>query len=289
MREREAALAFSKVLDRELAGEQTKVVLEDPGLLQVARRLSRLPDLLPAADPAIHQKLLPETTPPGNRPRAGRVWWRVLAPTTAVLLLLAAVGLTMPGGMQTLAGFAARFGLGGFSVEVTPQPGGDGEAFAIATRQRLESLGDAQALVGYALLTPAELPPGYELQEVVAVSYEGMPLWIPQPFYLELEYRTDGSPELHHLTLREFGLAVQEGEYIRRVRQVDFASKDVSQAEDVLLGDLPAVLLTMEINASVPALRRLIWQQGEVVLEMMSQTLATEEILDVARHMTDGR
>jgi len=89
--------------------------------------------------------------------------------------------------------------------------------------------------------------------------------------------------------LREFGLAVQEGEYIRRVRQVDFASKDVSQAEDVLLGDLPAVLLTMEINASVPALRRLIWQQGEVVLEMMSQTLATEEILDVARHMTDGR
>jgi hypothetical protein len=115
-----------------------------------------------------------------------------------------------------------------------------------------------------------------------------MPVWIPQPFYLELEYRGEGSPELHHLTLREFGLAVQEGEYIRRVRQVDFASRDVSQAGDVMVGDSPAVVLTMEIDRSVPALRRLIWQQGEVVLEMMSQTLAVHEIIELAQKVNDG-
>jgi hypothetical protein len=152
----------------------------------------------------------------------------------------------------------------------------------------LDSVQEAQAIVDYEVLTPAVLPSGYVLRDVIAVTYEDMPVWIPQPFYLELEYRGDGSPELHHLTLREFGLAVREGEYMRRIRQVDFASQDVSQAQDVLVGDMPGVLLTMPTAPGVPPLKRLIWQQGEVVVEMLSQTLEDAELLAAAGRMTHG-
>jgi hypothetical protein len=75
---------------------------------------------------------------------------------------------------------------------------------------------------------------------------------------------------------------VREGEYVRRIRQVDFASRDVSQAEDLFVGEMLGVLLTMTTEPGVPPVRRLIWQQGEVVLEMLSQTLSVEEMLLIA-------
>ena len=289
MKEHRAAWVFSQTLDRALAGEQVSPPADDAALLGVAQRLARLPELLPPADAAFQRGVLSRAPQADWRPRRAWRQWRVLAPALAALLLLLGLGLFTPHGLEALAGFAARFGLGRFAVQVTPQPGGGGESFVVASQQRLASVAEAQALVDYDVLTPQALPPGYALQDVVAVSYEGMPVWIPQPFYLELEYRATGDAELHHLTLREFGLAVREGEYMRRIRQVDFASRDVSRAEDVFVGDMPAVLLTMATETGVPPVRRLIWQHGEVMLEMLSQTLSVEEMLAVAGRMTNGQ
>lgn len=285
LNEKQAAWAFSQALDRTLMGEAVSPSADEAALLGVAQRLARLPQLLPAADPAFERRVLARVAQVETRPRQARLRWSALAPALAVLLLLLGLGLFTPPGRTVLAELAARFHLGRFAVQVTPQPGSGGESFVVASQQRLASVAEAQALVDYAVLTPQVLPPGYTLHDIVAVSYEGMPVWIPQPFYLELEYRTAGDAELHHLTLREFGLAVQEGEYMRRIRQVDFASRDVSRAEDVLVGDVPGVLLTMATEPGVPPVRRLIWQQGEVVVELLSQTLSEEEMVAVAEGM----
>lgn len=287
MRERRAARAFSEMLDTDLAGEQVSMTVGDAALLGVAQRLARLPDLLPPVDPAFQRLVLARAPQADWRPRRAWPQWRAIAPVLAALLLLLGLGLFTPRGLAVLAELAARFHLGGFAVQVTPQPTSGGESFVVASHQRLASVEDAQSLVDYDVLTPQVLPSGYELQDVIAVSYEDMPVWIPQPFYLELEYRAEGDPELHHLTLREFGLTVREGEYIRRIRQVDFASRDVSQAEDLFVGEMPGVLLAMTTEPGVPPVRHLIWQQGEVVLEMLSQTLSGEEMLVIAETISN--
>ena len=261
----------------------------DAALLGVAQRLARLPELLPPVGPAFQRRVLARAPQADWRPRRAWLQWRVITPVLAALLLLLGLGLFTPRGLAALAQLAARFHLGGFAVQVTPQPASGGESFVVASHQRLASVQDAQSLVDYDVLTPQVLPSGYALRSVTAISYEGMPVWIPQPFYLELEYRAEGDPELHHLTLREFGLAVREGEYVRRIRQVDFASRDVSQAEDLFVGEMPGVLLTMTTEPGLPPVRRLIWQQGEVVLEMLSQTLSPEEMQVIARQMTDDQ
>ena len=289
MKERQVALAFSQSLDKALAGEQVSMTVGDAALLGVAQRLARLPELLPPVDPAFQRRVLARAPQVDWWPRRAWLQWRVLAPVLAAFLLLLGLGLFTPRGLAALAQLAAHFHLDGFAVQVTPQPASGGESFVVASHQRLASVEDAQSLVDYDVLTPQVLPSGYVLQDIIAVSYEGMPVWIPQPFYLELEYRAEGDPELHHLTLREFGLAVREGEYVRRIRQVDFASRDVSQAEDVFVGEMLGVLLTMTTEPGVPPVRRLIWQQGEVVLEMLSQTLSVEEMLAIARQMTNDQ
>ena len=272
------------MVDGERAGDPPNWHRVDPALVNIAQQLARLPDLLPPADPVFQRRVLARLEQVERRPL--RRWWgRVVAPSLAALMVLLGLGLFTPGGRAVVAGFAARFGLGRFAVEVTPQPGADGDSYVHAERQSLANVQEAQALVDYAILTPQVLPPKYDLTDVVAISYEGMPVWIPQPFYLELEYRGESSAELHDLTLREFGLAVKEGEYIRRIRQVDFASKDVHTAEDVLVRDTPAVLVTMAADRDVVPVRRLIWQQGEVVVEMLSQVLSSEEMLSIAEHL----
>ncbi|MDH7487639.1 MAG: hypothetical protein QHJ81_15380 [Anaerolineae bacterium] len=289
MNEKHAAWGFSQALDRALMGEAVSPPADEAALLGVAQRLARLPQLLPAVEPAFERRVLARAADGESRPRPARLQWQALAPALAVLLLLLGLGLFTPPGRTVLAELAARFHLGRFAVQVTPQPGGGGESFVVAAQELLASVEEAQALVDYDVLTPQVLPPGYALRSVTAVSYEGMPVWIPQPFYLELEYRAEGDPGLHHLTLREFGLAVREGEYMRRIRQVDFASRDVSRAEDMFVGEMPAVLLTMVSEPGVPAVRRLIWQQGEVVVELLSQTLSGEEMLSVAATMSNRR
>jgi hypothetical protein len=286
--ERNEARAFSELIDGALSYEDLEQEGVDVLMVSVVRRLARLPDLLDQPDQAFVRELMARAPQDLRRaPRFG-LRWKLALPAVAVLLVLLGVGLFSPRGLSALAGFAARFGLGRFAVQVTPQPGGEGDSFVLARRERLVSVEEAQARVDYNVLTPVALPPGYSLREITAVTYEDMPVWIPQPFYLELEYRRDGRPELHHLTLREFGLALREGAYMRRIRQVDFASQDVSNARDVLVHEFPAALLTMPTEPGIPPLKRLIWQQGEVVVEMLSQTLGDDELLWAAEQMTDG-
>jgi hypothetical protein len=55
------------------------------------------------------------------------------------------------------------------------------------------------------------------------------------------------------------------------------------------VGDMPGVLLTMPTEPGVPRLKRLIWQQREVVVEMLSQTLSDAEMLAAAAGVAHGQ
>jgi hypothetical protein len=286
MSERQAARAFSLALDGWLSGgampdgDETEAQMSS-----VARRLARLPELLPAQDIRLHDRVLAAARRADLQPGRARLRWTALGPALAAILLLVGIGLFYPPGKAALAAFAARFGLGPFAVQVTPQPGGEGDTYVTALRRELSTLDDAQALVGFGLFAPASLPEGYALESVVAVSYEDMPVWIPQPFYVELQYGPPDEAELHHLTLREFGLVLNEGDYLRRIREVNFGSGDVRQAEEVQVSGKPAVLLSTSGDASTPLLRRLIWQEGDAMLELLSHTMGAEQMLDVAEHV----
>jgi len=285
MTERHEARTFSLALDRWLAGEATPGNEAEASMSTAARRLARLPELLPAPDQGLRERVLGAARPTKQPPQRATTIWRALAPALAAILVLVAIGLFYPPGKAALAAFAARFGLGPFAVDVTPQPGSGGDRYDIAVGQKLATVDEAQALAGFSLVIPTHLPAGYSLQSVVAVSYEEMPEWIPQPFYVELHYGPQDEPELYHVTLREFGLVLSEGSYLRRIREVNFGSDDVRQAEEVQVRGMPAALLTMAGDSSTPPLRRLIWRQGDAMLELLSQTMSAQEMLEVAEHV----
>jgi hypothetical protein len=284
-RDLDEALSSPTLSDHTLSDQALSQELPSDSLMNTAKRLAEILSALGPVSPEFEARVLARVLSRDLGKRSTGLRWRAFAPVAAGLLaIIIWIGLT-PSGNAAMASFAARFGLGQFDVRVTPRPEGGGESYVVATREVLRTLQDAAGLVDHALLVPEQLPDGYELQSVTAVSYENMPVWIPQPFYVELEYRSDAPGELHDLTLREFGLAVQEGEYTRRIREVGFSSKDVSAARDVSVGTIPGVLLSVEIDSSVAPLKRLIWQQGAVVVEMLSQTMIEEQMLELAANL----
>jgi len=284
--EREAARRFCQDLDEAFGAQTLSAQASSDSLRGTAMRLAELPSAFGPATPELENRVLAKALSKDLSRRSSGLGWRVLAPVAAGLLAIIIWAGVTPSGNAAMASFAARFGLGKFDVQITPQPGGAGESYVVVTREVLETLQAARGLVDHELLVPAVLPDGYVLRSVTAVSYDNMPVWIPQPFYVELEYRADTPAELHDVTLREFGLAVQEGEYTRRIREVGFSSEDITSAQDVNVGGIPAVLLSVGIDSSVAPLKRLIWQQGEVVVEMLSQTMTEKQMLELASSMT---
>lgn len=257
-----------------------------PDLLPVAARLAALPGLLPPPEPTFERRVwaqLAAAEPqPGWRQRlwAGRPagGLRLLAPLAALLLL---VLLVLPGPRQALGSWVARFRVGNMQVAVvpdeTPLP-----ALAAASESYATVAAAARA-TGLHLREPTYLPAGYTLQEVEAVTYQGLPAWM-QPLYVEASY---GPPDASatagpYAVLRQFNSGHAGG---LRVGQVEFQSESVHAAEDVALPNgHQAVLLAFEAAAGSDdvLMHQLIWSHGDLTLELWSAVLPVEEMLRIA-------
>lgn len=283
--ERIAAETLSAEIDCLLRGEEA-VALE--GELQaVVERLAALNCLFEPPDVALRQRVWTrmqraQSTRGGWRRRpVARAWAAIVL---ALVLVIALLGVS-PVGRLVIAEVMGVFRLEQIEVRVTPrataQPGVEHQ---VTRQEDLPDLTAAEKLVGYELLTPASLPEGYELHAVKAVYYDDLPAWVPQPFYIDLDYRPPGGDaHPYYLRLREYRVSFGgPGEGISALR---FATGEVSLAEDVDLDGRRGVLLHLPGAAFPPAemLLEVVWEQDGVVVELMSQELSVEELVAVAR------
>lgn len=283
--ERIAAEKLSAEIDCLLRGEEA-VALE--GELQaVVERLAALNRLFEPPDVALRQRVWTrmqrvQSTRGGWRRRpVARTWAAIVLALVLVIVLLG----VSPVGRLVIAEVMGAFRLERIEVRVTPrataQPGVEHQ---VTREEVLPDLAAAEELVGYELLTPASLPEGYELHAVKAVYYDDLPAWVPQPFYIDLDYRPPGGDaHPYYLRLREYRVSFGgPGEGISALR---FATGEVSMVEDVDLDGQRAVLLHLPGAAFPPAemLLEVVWEQDGVVVELMSQELSAEELVAIAR------
>ncbi|MCR4405351.1 MAG: hypothetical protein NUW24_00280 [Anaerolineae bacterium] len=282
--ERLAAEKLSTEIDCLLRGEEAVGI--EGELRATVERLAALNRLLEPPDAALRQRVWARVQRAQSTTRGRR--WRPLsyagaAAVLTLMLVIAAIGVS-PVGQQALAEVMGVFRLGRIEVRVTPratvQPGVEHQ---VTREEVLPDLAAAEGLVGYELLTPASLPEGYELRAVKAVYYDDLPPWIPQPFYIDLDYGPPGGDaHPYYLRLREYRVSFGgPGEGISALR---FATGEVSMAEDVDLDGRRAVLLHLPGAAVPPAeeLLEVVWEQDGVVVELMSQELSAEELVAVA-------
>lgn len=254
-------------------------------LLTSARQLRSLAASLPPPSLALSQRVRKLTA--ASAPGARLAWLRLPSfrvATALALVLLAALIFTKPG-QRAVAALMATLNLGDgaahpVQVNVSPDRQPTGPEYAGARAESLADLDAARARVPYPLLEPAWLPAGYRLQNVAAISYDGMPDWFPQPLYIETDYRAAGRQALtFDLTLRQFGVALGDAGHIRTLR---FDSVDVTSTQEVQVNDRAALLLTFRQAGKSAVVRELVWQQGDVMIEILSQSLDPEAMLAVA-------
>jgi len=283
--EQVAAERLSAEIDRLLRGEETAGVEGD--LWPTVERLAAINQLFAPPDAALRQRVWARMQRARSTSRGWHwpAWPRALAAVALTLVLAVAVIGASPRGRQAIAEVMGIFRLGRVEVRVTPratmQPGVE---HRVTREEVLPDLASAEELVGYELLTPMALPEGYVLRAIHAVYYDELPAWIPQPFYVELDYGPPaGDAHPYYLRLREYRISFGgPGEGISALR---FASGEVSMAQEVDLDGRRAVVLHLPGAAFPPAevLLEVVWEQDGVVVELMSQELSADELIAVAR------
>jgi hypothetical protein len=265
----------------------------DP-LLAAAQQLRNLAASLPPPSLALTQRVrrLTLTPPASPRSRAIGALARLSWPRLPYLRLAAALALVMVAvmffttpGQRAMAALIATLNLGDgtarqVQVNVSPDSQPAGQQSAGARAETLASLDVARARVPYPLLEPGWLPADYALHSIAAVSYDGMPDWFPEPLYIETEYRAAATRSLaFDLTLRQFGVALGDAGRIRTLR---FDSVDVASTQEVQINGRAGLLLTLRQETKGPVVRELVWQQGDVMIEILSQSLSPHDMLAVA-------
>lgn len=263
-------------------------------LLAAGRQLRALAASLPPPSLALTQRVrrltLTPPAPPLSRaigPLARLSWPRLpyLRLAAALALVMLAVTFFTTPGQRAMAALIATLNLGDgtshqVQVNVSPDSQPAGPQSAGARAETLASLDAARARVPYPLLEPGWLPADYALHSIAAVSYDGMPDWFPEPLYIETEYRAAATRTLaFDLTLRQFGVALGDAGRIRTLR---FDSVDVASTQEVQINGRAGLLLTLRQENKGPVVRELVWQQGDVMIEILSQSLSPRDMLAVA-------
>jgi hypothetical protein len=201
----------------------------------------------------------------------GWLRWRSAAwGAIAATLVLLSIFLVLPTGQQVLAQ-AMRILLGQTQVALTP-------TLPPPTRAVREPLSDLLAVeltMGRAPSLPRNLPEGYALREMAAVSYPDLPEWISQPFYVELVYGPEeGAPGLW---LREYRLLFRE---YGGIKGISAASESVAHMEEVDVSGVRGAMLTFSAEQEA---HTLVWERDGLLLELKTDCLTEKELLEVAR------
>lgn len=247
----------------------------DAELLDTARRLARLPELLGPVDPLLEQRVmrLAQTARPPRRrilsrlPRF-RLGWALAGLVTVLLLAV----LVTPLGDAAVASFRAVFDLGRTDIQITHTATPTVTAGAAAVRERL-SLEEALARVAFEIPEPTHLPPGYSLREVNGYSYPDLPAWIPQPFFVELIYGDDSGGTCN---LRIYPIVLGSE---ASVSGMNLEATSVDKVEDLLVGGQPGVLL----RVGGGNWQEVVWEHGDLILALSSDDLSEPELLQVAQ------
>jgi hypothetical protein len=277
-RERRAAEELSKGIDRlydPLPHEPRKATSPAMPELAVAHRLRRWSQDLPPVPEALRQRVrgMVAATAEEAAPRSRWGWlrWRSAAWGALVAtLVLFSIFLALPTGQQVLAQ-AMRILLGQTEVALTP-------TLPPPTRAMREPLSDLLAVeltMGRAPSLPRTLPEGYVLRETAAVSYPDLPEWISQPFYVELVYGPEA--DAPGLWLREYRLLFRE---YGGIKGISAASESVARMEEVDVSGVRGAMLTFSPEEET---HTLVWERDGLLLELKTDCLSEEELLEVAR------
>ena len=300
-------IAISSAIDQFLAarglGRPASEALEElPQLVDVGvvlRGLCALEESWGTAPQALERDLRRRLEEQPQEPRRPFFWQVSLRPLAALALVaFATVGflLTTPG-HQALAALRAILQIGTVEVKVVPEglvsPTPVLRTYAGLVEQEVADLEVARQMVNFPLREPEHLPPGYRLQRVTTISLEEGPIWLKEPFFVELYFAPDdASPELIYLKCRQSGVNPGEG---WEVATFLFSSEEVKSVEQVDLNGKPAALLVIEgemggqllspMSRRPPPLRELLWQEESVMMELDTQVLNVEELVKVARSL----
>jgi hypothetical protein len=279
VRERDRARQLSGEIDRMLSGALPEAKpspagwAEDDSLLATARSLRELGERLPPVPRNLERRVQRIVCSPlvVDTPRS---WRQVLWGALAATLVLLAVWFVAPSGQQVWAAMRSSL-LGQTRVELTPTVGPETRA----VREPLRDLVAVELLIGRAPSVPRALPDGYSLQEIAAVSYPDLPSWISQPLFVELCYGADVAPS--GFCLRQYRLLFRELGGIGGVQVADKAVKEFQQVE---LGGATGTLLTFAASEERPRESfTVLWERDGLLLELQSDVLAKDELLQVAR------
>jgi hypothetical protein len=270
-REREVARKLSTEIDHLLTGaepkqDETAFVARE---VAVARRLCEWKRRLPPVPEELERRVAAAIQTPliYSRPRTWRsAAWGALAATMVFLV----IWMTVPGGQQVWAQ-VWRVLLGQTEVELTPTL----EPLTRAVRDPLRDLVAAELVMGRAPSLPRDLPEGYVLLEITAVSYPDLPSWISQPFFVELGYGIES--EAPGLRLREYRLLFRE---YGGISGVEAASELVSRHQEVDVAGAPGALLSFAGDEQVSTV---IWERDGLLLELETDRLPQETLLQIAQ------
>lgn len=266
--------------DRDPNAELVTLDPQDAGLLETARQLGGLPELLGPLEPQFEERVLRAARAGQRRPKMGRPLRLAWVAAGLAVILLVAVVLT-PLGQTAVAGLLAVFNLGVTEVRVesasTPSPlpatamtGGS------AIRENL-SLEQAQGLVSFALPQPAYLPSAYELRGVHSYTYPDLPAWVPQPFFLEFVYADGGG---NQLILRVYPITLGEQ---ASISGLDLQATSIQVVENVEVSGQPAVLLQLGGDRAEVVWREVVWEHEDLILALSAVNLSEADLLRVAR------
>jgi hypothetical protein len=281
--ERVRAEQVSAILDqrdRDPQVEREKLDPQDAGLLDTARQLARLPDLLGPVEPRFQEQVLRAAKAQRPRPEKSRPFRLAWVAAGLAVILLVAVALT-PLGQTAVASFLAVFNLGSTEVRIesagTPSPlPATAVAAESAIRESL-TLEQAQEQIAFALPQPAYLPSAYQLAAVYSYTYPDLPAWVPQPFFLEFVY-TDARQ--NELILRIYPIMLGEQ---ATIAGLDLKATSIQRVENIEVSDQPAVLLQLGNDRAGIAWREVVWEHDDLILALSALHLSEADLLRVAR------
>ncbi len=270
--ERQAAQDLNRRVDRLLAGTAQRVA-RDP-LLETAQRLSQLDALLPPVPGALERRVA-DLVYAGAAPPA--TFWRRVRPVFAGALMatviLMALWTVTPGGQSAWAQVLSSLSLGQIRVEVTPTSAPADAQETPSVREALPDLLAVELAMGRAPAWPRSLPDGYALRTIYAVTYPDLPAWISQPFFFELCYGTPADDSV--FCIKEYRLLFREYGGISKLR---FAGEATIEQVDV--SGVEGALLTMPGDV---VRYMVVWERDGLLLELSSDRLAQEALLDMAQ------
>jgi hypothetical protein len=253
-------------------------------LLDTARRVARLGDLLGPPDPAFERQLTARIEARlAERPRRGARWRLRLAWGLAVAAVLVVAGLLTPPGQSVMARLAAVFHLGQTEVHVEPGQTDLVRTFTATAEMTLPGLPEARATaMPRVFQVPAYLPDGYRLHRVGTSHFEALPEWV-QPLFIDVTYRRETAEVVWELAYRQY--FVSSGGP-GTIRALTYPPEEFESVQEMSVGGRPAVLLTKRpVSPARPSERvlHLVWEVENAVLTLTTTELEPDELVRVAQ------